>query len=267
MAQQKKSGTFKAIIIFGLVIVALGLVYLLTAVIYPEAIQNFARAHANETLVEQNNQLSGQLNQTQIGLANVTDQRDRAEFALREEQAKRFLWPVLIAIVLLGLLLVYLWQKSRKKQGGLSMPQAKKLFLPQIRKTYGFPESQDQSYPKITGFASERVGSNKNEKDEAYFFIEYEFFPKNGPGYIKGIRSNPRNTVSIALLNFRYEVYQREMPGVTLAKAIEYAHRIELWGFHLQKSAREDDINKLIQDANSIKEIKKAVEDDAEVAG
>lgn len=267
MGKEQRSGNGKAIVVFFLVIILIAGVFVLVKLVYPEALDNVARGWANETLLQQNEQLSGQLNQTQLELLNVTDERDRLAWDLRQEQTKRFLWPLLIGVIIVGLLFLWLWAKFRRKARGLTLDEAKKAYLSRIRKTYGFSEQLFPGYPKITGRGFERVGRSQNDKDEAYFFIEYEFYPKDGHGYVRGVRSAKRNVVTIAMLNFRHETHRTEYPGITLDRAVEHAHKIELWGFHLQKSAREDDINKLIQDANSIKEIKKAVADEQEGSG
>jgi hypothetical protein len=266
VAQEKRSGT-RALVIFLLVLAVIAAGFLLVKFVYPEALQNFATGFANDTLIKENQALSGELNITRNNLANVTDDRDRLAWDLREEQAKRFLWPVLIALLIIGLIILYLWAKYRKSQRGLTLDEAKKQYLPRIRKTFGFSEQEYPSHPKVTGRGFERVGRTKNEKDEAYFFIEYEFYPKHGHGYVRGVRSNRRNTITVAMLNFRHETHRDEFVGMRIDDVIEYAHKIELWGFHLQKSQREDDINKLIQDANSMKEIKNAVAEEQEARG
>jgi hypothetical protein len=263
--EQQRSGT-KYVVIFSLVVLLVAAGFVLVKVVYPEALQNFATGFANQTLVEENQALTGQLNETQAALVTTQDERDRLSWQLRQEQAKRFLWPILIALLLLGILFAYLWVRYKRTHQGLTLREAEVLFLPRVRKKFGFSEMEFPGFPKITPWSNERVGKQGNEKDEAYFFIEYEFYPKHGQGYVRGLRSSKRNVVTVSLLNYRYEFYHRMINGQRLDDAIEYAHRMELWGFHLQKSQREDDINKLIQDAQSIKEIKKAVADEQEAA-
>ena len=50
---------------------------MLVKFVYLEALKNFARGFANETLMQENEQLAGKLNVSQEDLANVTDERDR----------------------------------------------------------------------------------------------------------------------------------------------------------------------------------------------
>lgn len=60
----KKSSSVKYIVIFFLVILLIGAGVVLVKFVYPEALDNFARGFANETLVQENQALAGQLNDT-----------------------------------------------------------------------------------------------------------------------------------------------------------------------------------------------------------
>lgn len=217
----------------------------------PDAAANARLTSANQELSAQNGNLSAALNETQAANGNL-----RA--ALAKQRSEEWI-PVLVITGVVIIAVLVLWAVFRHRQDrGLTLAAAIAYGEPIARLRFGFPDDYFGS-PVVTARAFERLKhQGETDGNEYMYFIEYQFPTSNGRNrFYHGLHGHASTVVTFALTSKTYEHRQQWFPWMKVDQAIARAHEMELWGFGLQKTKREEDFLNAVENARSFREIQK----------
>lgn len=208
----------------------------------------------------QYNQSQAELDATKGNLTAAQTQIGALQAALLGERAKRYAWPLLIGVIIVGLVALWLLWKWLSGKRGLTMEEARRKYEPRVRTKYAFDQTRYPYAPVVRMKSIERV-KRKDVTDPDAFMYFFEFFfcdEHDKSRYIKGHVKPPRPlVVTVAVLNINDEYRQQWYPFMRMDEAMSEAHRIELWGFAMQKTKTEDDVLAALQNSKSVDEVKK----------